>query len=149
MIGKISAILLLIVDALFIGMFFYFGVNNLLHNAPAVSLMFNGMIYPFTLTKIKGAGLTILGAAMLVLMLVNHAAILYSMLVVDGSIRANKISKIAFLVASIGLFVMGGGMILLAFMAFNLMDFLAFVVAGVVLVLLATTILQLRPKNAI
>ena len=150
MIGKISCILLLIVDALFIGMFFYFGMNNLLHNAPPISLLFNGLIYPFTLMKLKGVGFTIMGVAMLALMLINHVAIFYSLLVVDGSVRAaGKFTKIAFLVAAIGLFVMGGGLILLAFMAFNLMDFLAFVVAGAVLVIFATTILQLRPKNAV
>ena len=148
MIAKISAILLLIVDALFIGMFFFFGMNNLLHNAPPISLLFNGFIYPFTMTKLKGIGFTLMGAVMLGLMLINHIAILYSLLVVDGTLRANKLAKIAFLIASIGLFVMGGGLILLAFMAFNLMDFLAFVVAGVVLIILATTLLQLKPKNA-
>ena len=147
MIGKISCILLLIVDALFIGMFFYFGVNNLLHNAPPISLMFNGLIYPFTMTKLKGVGITIMGAAMLVLMMINHIAILYSLLVVDGTLRANKIANIMFLIAAIGLFVMGGGLILLAFMSFNLLDCLALVVAGVVLFLLATTLLQLKPKR--
>ena len=147
MIGKISCIVLLVVDALFIGMFFYFGMNNLLHNAPQISLLFNGFIYPFTLTKLKGIGFTLMGAVMLGLMLINHIAILYSLLVVDGTLRASKISKIAFLIASIGLFVMGAGLILLAFMSFNFMDFLALVVAGVVLALLATTLLQLKPKN--
>ena len=127
LVGKISTILLLIVDALFIGMFLYFGMNYLMHNAPAISLMFNGFIYPFTMTKLKGIGFTLIGVVMLVLMFINHLAILYSLLVVDGSLRASKLAKIAFLIASIGLFVMGGGLILLAFMAFNLMDFLAFV----------------------
>ncbi len=147
LLGKISAILLLLVDVLFIAMFFYFGVNGLLRNAPPISLLFNGLIYPFTLTKLKGAGMTIAGAALLFLMLINHIAIFYSLLVVDGTVRPNKISKIAFLVAAIGLFVMGGGLILVAFMSFNLLDFMAFVVGGVTLILLATTVLQLRPKT--
>ena len=151
MIGKISGILLLVVDALFIGMFFYFGMNYLLHNAPSISLLFNGFIYPFTMTKLKGIGFTLLGGVMLILMFINHVAILYSLLVVDGTLRSSgklaKLTKIAFLVASIGLFVMGGALVLLAFMAFNLMDFLAFVVAGMVLVLFGTTLLQLKPKN--
>ena len=147
MIGKLSCILLLVVDALFMGMFFYFGMNNLLHNAPPISLLFNGFIYPFTLMKLKGVGFTIMGAAMLILMLINHLAILYSLMVVDGTLRAGKITKLVFRLAAIGLFVMAGGLVLLAFMAFNLMDFFAFIVAGVVLAILATTILQLRPKN--
>ena len=35
------------------------------------------------------------------------------------------------------------------FMAFNLMDFFALVVAGVVLILLAVTVLQLKPKKSL
>ena len=84
---------------------------------------------------------------MLILMLINHLAILYSLMVVDGTLKAGKITKLVFRLAALGLFVMAGGLVLLAFMAFNLMDFFAFVVAGVVLAILATTILQLRPKN--
>ena len=148
-IGKISCILLLVIDALFIAMFFYFGVNGLLHNVPQISLIFNGLIYPFTLTKIKGIGMTIAGAALLILMMINHVAILYSLLVVDGSLRSNKISNIAFSIAYIGLFVMGAALILLAFMSFNVLDCLALVVAGAISILLATTVLQLKPKKSI